>query len=315
MDPVSPPLSALLQRARAGEADAQLELGERLLNGREAPFSPREGAGWIDAAAEQGHPAALRLAAVLHARGVRGAPDWPKAMDLLSRAAAAGDSQASAERALLGAGFDIAAWTVPPPLQMLRDAPRIAVIERFLSPEVCGWFIARAKPRLEAARVYDPIEGGTRPGERRTNTGSGFGPAESDLVMQATHARIATALGLGLAQQEAPNVLHYEPGQQFLPHYDFIDPEVAHFQADLALKGQRILTFLVYLNDDFDGGETDFPSLDWRFKGGRGDALVFWNVKPDGAPERLSLHAGLSPARGEKWLLSQWVRDRALPLI
>jgi prolyl 4-hydroxylase len=316
MTPVSPELAALLQRARAGEADAQFELGERLMKGRDAPFSPREGADWIDAAAEQNHPAALRLAAVFLARGVKGAADWPKAIQFVSRAAALGDAQAQAELTMLGepARFDIQLWLTAPPMQILREAPRIAVIERFLAPEICDWFIARTKPRLEAARVYDPIEGGTRHGERRTNMGAGFGPAESDLVMQATHARIAAALGMALAQQEAPNVLHYVPGQQFLPHYDFIDPAVAHFQDDLAQKGQRILTFLVYLNDDFEGGETDFPSLNWRFKGKRGDALVFWNVT-DGAPEPLALHAGLSPTRGEKWLLSQWVRERALPLI
>jgi hypothetical protein len=154
-----------------------------------------------------------------------------------------------------------------------------------------------------------------RRGERRTNTGTGFGPADADLVMQAIHARIAGAIDLPLEQQEATNVLHYEPGQEFLPHFDSLDPAVPHFAGDLAKNGQRLLTVLVYLNDDFDGGETAFPRLDWRFKGAKGDALVFWNVGPEGLPEPGALHAGLAPTRGEKWVLSKWVRDRPLPLI
>ena len=74
-------------------------------------------------------------------------------------------------------------------------------------------------------------------------------------------------------------------------------------------------TFLIYLNDDYEGGETDFPMLSWRYRGRKGDALVFWNVSPQGHVERKLLHAGLPPTSGEKWLLSQWVRDRPVQLI
>ena len=38
------------------------------------------------------------------------------------------------------------------------------------------------------------------------------------------------------------------PGQEYRPHFDAIG------NAD----NQRVLTFLVYLNDDYEGGETDF---------------------------------------------------------
>ena len=51
--------------------------------------------------------------------------------------------------------------------------------------------------------------------------------------------------------------------------------------------------------------------LDWSFKSRRGDALLWSNVKPDGAIEPLTLHEGRPPASGEKWLLSKWMRDRS----
>ena len=67
-------------------------------------------------------------------------------------------------------------------------------------------------------------------------------------------------------------------------------------------------------NDDIegraDGGETDFPTLGWRYRGSKGSALFFWNVGADGLPDRRTLHASLAPTRGEKWLYSYWVRLR-----
>jgi hypothetical protein len=105
-------------------------------------------------------------------------------------------------------------------------------------------------------------------------------------------------------------VLHYEAGEQFAPHRDFLDPAVPGQAADFARRGQRIVTFLVYLNSDFEGGDTDFPILALAYKGGAGDALYFGNVDSAGVPDLRTLHAGLPPTSGEKWLFSQWVRDR-----
>ena len=83
---------------------------------------------------------------------------------------------------------------------------------------------------------------------------------------------------------------------------------------EVELRGQRIATFLIYLNDGFEGGETDFPEAKVRFKGKRGDALMFRNVDQSGAPDFCTVHAGLLPTRGQKWLSSQWVRSKPVPL-
>ena len=148
-----------------------------------------------------------------------------------------------------------------------------------------------------------------------TSTGAGFGLLEADVVMQLVCLRIAMTLGLPLGHQELTNVLRYERGQQYKPHYDFITPKEAEaFGAELERIGQRIATLLVYLNDDYEGGETAFPHLDWRYKGQPGDALIFWNLSEQGVPEPKSVHAGLPVTNGEKWLLSKWVRAKPMPL-
>jgi hypothetical protein len=89
---------------------------------------------------------------------------------------------------------------------------------------------------------------------------------------------------------------------------DFLDPSEPGYLQDLRENGQRAATFLLYLNDDYEGGETEFPNLSWRYKGRKGDALLFWNVNASGAPDPRMLHAGRPPASGEKWIWSQWLR-------
>ncbi|MEI9890695.1 MAG: hypothetical protein WDN45_08980 [Caulobacteraceae bacterium] len=55
----------------------------------------------------------------------------------------------------------------------------------------------------------------------------------------------------------------------------------------MGANGQRVATALVYLNDEaLEGGETDFPQLNLRHRGRKGDALVFFNVDASGRPDR-----------------------------
>jgi len=105
-------------------------------------------------------------------------------------------------------------------------------------------------------------------------------------------------------------VLHYAPGEEFKPHFDFLDLAQPGHAAAAASGGQRVVTFLTYLNQGYEGGETVFPALGWAYKGRTGDALFFYNATPDGAPDRRTLHAGSPPVRGEKFVLSQWIRLR-----
>jgi predicted 2-oxoglutarate/Fe(II)-dependent dioxygenase YbiX len=187
------------------------------------------------------------------------------------------------------------------------------VIEGFIPPAFCKWIIGRAKPKLEAVRVKDPERGAER-ADYRSNSGAGFSLLESDLVLQLVNARVAAAASLPLANQEPTNVLHYLPGEEYRPHHDFITRSPNN-EAELNACGQRAVTALVYLNDDYEGGETDFPQLDWRYRGRRGDLLLFWNLTPAGEPEPRTLHAGLPPVSGEKWLYSKWIRQKPYPLL
>jgi prolyl 4-hydroxylase len=304
-------------------ADSATRLGEKLLGGEGGVVDAARAVELIQAGVASGDARACELAALVAGAGVGRPPDWDECLDHLARAAELG-SEASRDELRLLAGaapgspdwralrraVDVAAWLAPPPKQALSEDPRLRVFENFATPATCDWLIGRARRRLAPARIYDVCTGAAAVHHARTNSETDFNIVECDVVLLLLRARIAVATGLPPAVMELTKVLHYRPGQEFLPHYDFIDPEVPGYADELAARGQRIATLLLYLNEDYAGGETDFPRLGIRYKGRRGAALLFANVDRAGAPDRRTLHAGLPPSSGEKWLLSQWIRDR-----
>ena len=139
-----------------------------------------------------------------------------------------------------------------------------------------------------------------------------FRRPDSDLILEILRAKIAAVTEMRVDAMEVPTVLHYPVGQEFLPHFDItLNPDSPDYEERLA-KGdrQRVMTFLLYLNDDYEGGETEFPVIGGRWKGRKGEGLFFWNVRPGGALDERTLHAGTPVSRGEKWVLSQWIDGR-----
>ncbi len=310
---------AWLERAaQGGNADALTALGIDLLV--QAPRSPFDGVKAIVDAANGGGAQAMHIAAAMAAMGAGLPQNWDMAFDCLQQSAERGWTPGQDELRLLAGAqtdvwkdlrqrLDIAQLLTPVTTRVVHEQPRVLVAEKFLSPEMCDWLIARARPKIGKARVFD-AGGGARLDASRSNSATEFNIVETDLVLALIRARIAAATGLSTQGMEHPQVLHYSVGQIFRPHFDFLDPATPGHAQNIAGEGQRVATFLVYLNEDFDAAETSFLTLDWRYRGAKGDAILFWNVDENGLPDRRTLHAGLAPVRGEKWLFSQWIRQR-----
>jgi prolyl 4-hydroxylase len=325
-----------LRRAAASRHPAAITtLGTRLLSGRGAPLSPQEGILLLMDADRVGATEAPALLAVLCGMGAGLPQSWPNAVESLARAAQRGSDRARRQLRLLKKGplgdgkaedfgpeehltdwaaaaqtVDIAEWTTPPMKISLSEAPRLRALPRFVSPEVCRWLIDIGAGRVEPALVYDADTGEGQRQDARSNQAFELAVTDLDLVVVLVRARIAAATGVPIAALEPCQILHYAVGQQFSQHYDFLDGAEPGYARDLALRGQRIITFLLYLNEGYEGGETQFPRVDLAFKGAAGDALMFANVDRRGAPDLLTLHAGAAPTAGEKWLYSQWIRDK-----
>lgn len=327
-------LDELARATKSGDVQAMACLAKRLIVGDRAPHLPGQGAGFLIDATRAGSAEAPARLAVLAATGAFVQQSWADALKMLVLAAQRGWGSARRQlrvlcqdRALaesappraseaqfwmrLAAEIDLGAWLRPIAGRTMRADPLMRIFPALLPAEVCDWLIAEARPRLARARVYDSTQDHAQIHDTRSNSAASFTLMDAELLHLTVQARIGAACEMPIRNMEAPSVLHYAPGERFSPHYDFIDPESADAAAQIARQGQRVITFLVYLNDAYDGGETHFPQLGVRHRGRRGEGMYFVNALAGGEPDPRTLHAGLAPTRGEKWVLSQFVRGRA----
>lgn len=316
----------LRQAAAQGHAGATLRLALREIAGVGLAADPARGFARLSGLADRPDPDAAHLAAVCHVAGLGTPRDLRRGLARLGEAARSGHAMAREVLGLLAgtgappaadadwcgmaARVDLGWYEKPFDRRIACAEPRIETLPDFLPHWVCGHVMRRAAPELARARVVDEA-GGESVRDVRTNSVMSFGIANSDPLLELVNQRIARAVGLPPENAEGLGVLHYRPGESYRPHFDFI-PETPENAALLAARGQRIHTLLVYLNEGFEGGETHFPRLDLKLRPPAGTAVSFGSVTPDGGLETRSLHAGLPPRTGEKWLISKWFRSRAL---
>jgi prolyl 4-hydroxylase len=323
----------LEQRAPAMQAEATFKEAVGLMCGPDSGALIARWIPMIEQASDAGHAPATELRSVFEVMGVARPQSWDRAFDLLVRAAEQGSVSAKRQLLILArsdiadgqasANDDSAFWERTradisisqllshPERVSLSDAPRIRVIGRFAHRAECAWMIDRARSRLSRAKVID-LSGQQNVDGGRSNSGAEFLVQDMDVVMEVIRTRISSATKIPIPVFEPTQILHYDVGEEFRPHFDFLDPSNAGYRKNLE-SGQRIATFLIFLNDDFEGGETQFPDVRINYRGRTGDAIFWANVDMQGRPDPLTRHAGLPPTAGEKWILSQWIRDRTAP--
>ncbi|MFO1502658.1 MAG: 2OG-Fe(II) oxygenase [Steroidobacteraceae bacterium] len=299
------------------------ELGHRLLVGHRAPLSPKHALPLLIEAMRGGEPRALARGAALTAGGVYVQQGWEGALQMLGQAAAAGDESAQGQLACLqpagaptadwptmAARVPLADWLQPATVEVLHE--KVRRVPALVPLPVCGWLMARAQGRLQRALVYDSVDRKVEAHSMRTNTMAMFDYATLDVVQFLVQARMALACGYRIQHFEHPTILHYSVGEQITPHFDFIDAKARDYAQQIEEMGQRMITFLLYLNDGYEGGETAFPELGIVNRGRAGEGFFFINAHPDLSPDRRMLHTGSPPTAGEKWIVTQFISSKAL---
>ncbi len=325
----------LLTRAgRAGDPEALRILGLRLMTGKNAPPLPVQGAKLLAESARGGDPLAASMTAVLLGGGFF-APQMEQGSRLPAALRRGGGVAAQAQLAImtidprlaalastphpdddlwrrLRQGVDVSAWTGAPPGQALSQTPLVKSVKGLIPHQACDWIIEQSRNRLIRAEVHDPRTGKTIMGQTRTNRVANFELVDTSQLNLFIQAKISAASGAPTRMMEAFAILNYAVGEEASEHFDYLEPSVPAYAAEIAQLGQRVATCLLYLNDDYEGGETGFPELGIRHRGGKGDALIFFSADDRGTPDPRTVHAGRPPTAGEKWVLSQFIRNRAI---
>jgi prolyl 4-hydroxylase len=184
------------------------------------------------------------------------------------------------------------------------ENPTLRVLENLLAAEECDELIALAQPRLKRALTV-ASDGSNQVDQRRTSEGMFFTLNELPLVGRIEQ-RLATLLGMPVSHGEGLQILHYLPGQEYEPHFDWFDPQQPGYDTITKVGGQRVASVVMYLNTPAQGGGTAFPELGLTVTARRGAAVYFAYEGGD----RQSLHAGLPVQHGEKWIATKWLRER-----
>jgi len=175
------------------------------------------------------------------------------------------------------------------------DEPLVLVLDNVLSFAECEALIDLAGARMQRAKIGRSHS----VSDIRTGSSMFFEESENDLIRRI-ETRTSELMCVPVAHAEPLQILHYKPGQQYRPHYDY-------FTSGLA-DNNRISTLVMYLNDVEGGGETYFPSLRLAVPPRKGSAVYFEYFYQDRELNERTLHAGNPVTSGEKWVATQWMR-------
>jgi prolyl 4-hydroxylase len=187
--------------------------------------------------------------------------------------------------------------------------PVYAALGNVVDAHECKAVIEMARPRLKPSTLVDPMSGRDVVSDKRTSWGMFFRPGENELIARLDR-RLSALMNLPLENGEGLQVLHYPAGAGSEPHHDYLAPTNAANRESIARSGQRVSTLVTYLNDVPDGGQTVFPQLGLAFSPIRGNACYFEYGDDSGRVDARCLHASATVDRGEKWVMTKWMRER-----
>jgi len=290
-------LTIVEHHAAANDPEAIFTLGDMYWRGAGVAQDVVRGRDLFGQAADVEHPMAVRAYTNLLASGMGGPRDWARALARLEDEGRVDGLRARMLAVIRTMSIDSNGdpLTVPP-YRQLSEEPGVWLFERAFSDPECELLKLLAEPTYERSLVK--MEGEDVPDPIRTSDGSTIHWLIEDPATHAINRRLAAMTHTAVEQGEPLQILRYRPGQQYHPHYDW-----------LGEANRRILTALIYLNDDYEGGETRFVKTGLTVRGRAGDALLFRNIGRDGNLDPLSEHAGLPVTSGIKYLASRWIRE------
>lgn len=202
-------------------------------------------------------------------------------------------------------------------------------IDDFLEPEKCKELIKKYDKELERSYVLTSEKYSK---DRTSNQKWITKNQEYNLNIKVLNlinefTNLINASNANLSNCEDFQFAKYEPNQEYKGHYDVCDIDKCDLEHKSECKldyenmgSYRCMTVIIYLNDNFNEGETYFNKLNTKIKPKTGKALLFFSCVPDnesyknGKCKRIeeSMHAGLKVKNGKKYILTKWVRIKEI---
>lgn len=179
-------------------------------------------------------------------------------------------------------------------------------IPNFLTSEECDSIIELSKDKLFPSRVYTD-ESDVHDTKSRISSQCWL-TDDNHPIIEKISQKVYDYTGTHGNHQEQLQVVNYNKGGFFTPHYDACDGNVEFCKRMNDSHGPRLLTFLIYLNDEYTGGGTTFPHINKTVTPEKGKAVLFYNVDKNGHIINQAFHGGNPVEHGNKWIANKWIR-------
>lgn len=179
--------------------------------------------------------------------------------------------------------------------------PLVVVLGSVLDEGECNALIQISKDRLERSKIGSSKE----VSDIRTSSGTFLTDINHE-VIKKVEKRISSIIDIPIDHAEGLHILNYKPGQEYKEHFDYFAA------TSKSASNNRICTFVLYLNDVEEGGETYFPKLNLSVFPKKGMAVYFEYFYNDQMLNELTLHGGAPVITGEKWIATQWIRRKKI---
>ncbi|RKP24552.1 hypothetical protein SYNPS1DRAFT_3682, partial [Syncephalis pseudoplumigaleata] len=190
-------------------------------------------------------------------------------------------------------------------VKILRIDPLIMVVDNFLQPGEANHMMNISASHMTRSGLQ--FGDGVGYEERTRTSTTAWIEYHRDVVTRCIHERIKQFTNIPEEDIEALQVIRYQPGQHYSPHYDFMRDDAMLMSDDWSrLKGQRWATMIVYLNEPQAGGATAFPRLNLAFRPVKNSAIFWLNLDRNGLEDWRTEHAGEPVIGGEKWAMNIW---------
>ena len=188
--------------------------------------------------------------------------------------------------------------------------PYVVLLGNVLETSECDELVAYCQPRLCRSPVVGQIDGSAESHMSRTSQGAFLRRGETKLI-ERIDQRLSTLANWPTENGEGLQLQQYATTNEYQPHFDWFNPSSHGERAHLRFGGQRVATFVLYLDEVESGGGTSFSALGLEVAPKKGNALFFRNVDSRGEPDSKTLHAGTPVVRGTKTIANKWFRERA----
>lgn len=201
-------------------------------------------------------------------------------------------------------------------IEVKNDVLDIYKIDNFLSKRECERFVEIIKKNMRKSTISTSTKAKDYVDDTiRTSSTCDLIKSHGN-VIEKVNERIDSYMGIHSLFGEGLQGQQYDETQEFKSHTDTFAPGSDEYEVYAKNLGQRTWTFMIYLNEPEEGGETTFTNVktsednQLSIKPTLGRAVTWNNLYINGEINSYSLHQGCPVNKGEKTIITKWFRER-----